>query len=325
MSEDTPAFDQADIDALFGDVGGAAVPARRNGIRALIETDVADHQRLPMLEVVCDRMLRSFATSMRALTTDPMEVSLAGVSGGRFGDLMNRAALPAMFGVFRIEPWNSHGVITIEPGLIYAAVDALLGGRQGSGSPPRVEGRAFTTIETSLVGRLLEQVLSDFSSAFAQVAPITARLERIETSPRFAFIVGPSIVTAHCQFRIDMEGRGGRFGLLLPTTSLEPVREQLTLRFAGERSGTQDSWAAPIEEAVRALHLPLRAVVGRRVMTLEALQALGPGDHLAFDPEPDAPAALVHDGMILARAQLGRRSGRAALRLQAGIAREQRA
>lgn len=325
MSEELPSFDQADIDALFGDVGGAPEPTRRSGIRALIETDVADHQRLPMLEVVCDRMLRSFATSMRALTSDPMEVSLVAVGGGRFGDLMNRAALPGMFGVFRIEPWNSHGVIAIEPGLIYAAVDTLLGGRQGGGSPPRVEGRAFTTIETSLVGRLLEQVLSDFSAAFAQVAPITARLERIETSPRFAFIAGPSIVTANCQFRIDMDGRGGRFGLLLPTTSLEPVREQLTLRFAGERGSGSDSWAGPIEEAVRALALPLKAVVGRRVLSLQALEALKVGDHLPFDPEPAGPAALVHDGLILARAQLGRRSGRAALRLQTAIAGSPRA
>jgi flagellar motor switch protein FliM len=315
-------FDQSDIDALFGDVGEASAQPKRSGIRALIETDVADHQRLPMLEVVCDRMLRSFATSMRALTTDPMEVSLVGVGGGRFGDIMNRAALPAMFGVFRIEPWNSPAVIAIEPGLIYAAVDALLGGRQGSSAPPRVEGRAFTSIETSLVGRLMEQVLNDFSVGFAQVAPITARLERIETSPRFASVVGPSIVTAHCQFRIDMEGRGGRFGLLLPTTSLEPVREQLTLRFAGERSGTQDSWAAPIEDAVRALPLPLQAVVGRKKLTLQALEALAVGDHLAFDPEPEAPASLVLGGLTLARAQLGRRSGRAALRLQTGLSRE---
>lgn len=323
MTDNPSAFDQSDIDALFGDVGSSAAPSRRSGIRALIETDVADHQRLPMLEVVCDRMLRGFATSMRGLTTDPMEVSLVDIGGGRFGDLMNRAALPAMFGVFRIEPWNSPAVIAMEPGLIYAAVDALLGGRQSDGAPPRVEGRPFTTIESSLVGRLMDQVLADFCTGFAQVAPITAKLERIETSPRFASIVGPSIVTAHCQFRIDMQGRGGRFGLLLPSTSLEPVREQLTHRFAGERTGAQDSWAVPIEQAVRALPLSLQAVVGRRVLTLHALEALAPGDHLAFDPEPEAPACLVHDGLTLARAQLGRRSGRAALQLQTGIAREQ--
>ena len=313
---DTPAsFDQADIDALFGDVAAAPEP-RREGIRALIETDVASHQRMPLLEVVCDRMLRSFATSMRALTADAMEVSLVGVSGGRFGELMNRAALPAMFGVFRIDPWGSHGVLAIEPSLIYAAVDALLGGRQGAGAPPRVEGRAFTSIETSLVGRLMDRILADFSTAFAQVAPVTAVLERIETSPRFASIVGPSIVTAHCQFRSDMDGRGGRFSLLLPTTTLEPVRAALAQRFAGERSGGDlRRWADDIEQEVRRLPLRIDAVVGRRAMTLDEVERLGVGDQLRFDPAPAEQALLVHAGTTLARATLGRRGKHAALRL----------
>lgn len=312
---DAASFDQADIDALFGDVGNSAEP-RREGIRALIETDVASHQRLPMLEIICDRMLRSFATSMRALTADPMEVSLCSVTGGRFGDLMNRAALPAMFGVFRIDPWGSHGVLAIEPSLIYASVDALLGGRQGQGAPPRVEGRAFTSIETSLVGRLMERILADFGTAFAQVAPVTAVLERIETSPRFASIVGTSIVTAHCQFRIDMEARGGRFSLFLPTTSLEPVRAALTQRFAGERvGGANRSWAGEIEQEVRRLPLRVDAVVGRRAMTLSELERLAPGDQLRFDPAPADQALLVHAGIPLARAMLGRRGNTAALRL----------
>ncbi|NWP10165.1 flagellar motor switch protein FliM, partial [Escherichia coli] len=51
-------FDQADIDALFGDVGPIA---RKSGLRAVIESKVISHERLPMLEVVCDRVVRSFA------------------------------------------------------------------------------------------------------------------------------------------------------------------------------------------------------------------------------------------------------------------------
>lgn len=319
MSEDPPALEQSDIDALFGDIG-TAVQAPRVGLRALIDTDVADHQRLPMLEVISDRMLRSFATSMRQLSADPMEVSLVSVSGGRFGDIMNRAALPAMFGVFRIDPWGSYGVLAIEPALIYSSVDALLGGRHAAGAPPRVEGRAFTSIETSLVGRLMEQVLTDFGSAFAQVAAITPKLERIETSPRFASIVGPSIVTAHCQFRVDMNGRGGRFSLLLPSTTLEPVREALMQRFAGERGGSGlKSWAPDIEREMRRLPVRLNAIVGRRTMTISELQGLEVGAHLRLEPEPGNLALLAHGGVPLARAMMGRKNGMAALRLTSAI------
>ena len=105
-------FDQADIDALFGDVGPIA---RKSGLRAVIESKVISHERLPMLEVVCDRVVRSFASSMRNLTSDGVDVSLEEVTSTRFGEFMNRVALPAMVGVFKIEEWESTEEDKAEP------------------------------------------------------------------------------------------------------------------------------------------------------------------------------------------------------------------
>ena len=122
-------FDQAGIDALFGD--NAVVIAPKQGLKAVIESKVISHERLPMLEVVCERMVRSFATSMRNLTSDAIDVSLEDLTSARFGDFMNGVALPAMIGVFYVEQWENYGIIVVESSLIYAVVDALLGGRRG--------------------------------------------------------------------------------------------------------------------------------------------------------------------------------------------------
>ena len=94
------ALDQAGIDALFGDIGGPARP--RSGLKAVIESDIISYERLPMLEVVYDRMVRTFATSMRNLTSDAIEITLEDISSIRFGDFVNRIALPAMIGVFGV-------------------------------------------------------------------------------------------------------------------------------------------------------------------------------------------------------------------------------
>ena len=307
------AFDQADIDALFGDVGSAGEP--RTGVRALIENNLAGQERLPLLEVICDRLPRTFATSMRQLTSDAMEVNLEEVGSGRFGDLMNRAALPAMFGVFRIDPWGGHGVITIEPGLIYAVVDALLGGRKGAGGALRVEGRAFTTIETALVGRIMELVLQDFATAFELVASIQPQLERIETAPRFAAITGPAIGTAQCVFRVELDGRGGRFGLLLPITTLEPVRDKLTQRFMGDRIGTDNSWQEHLERELRGTPLRVEAVLAERAMSLREVAGLRVGDTVPLLRSDDGAVHLCHEGRALAAAQLGQRNNLVSLRL----------
>ena len=70
---DGDAFDQASIDALFG---GSAPVTKKSGLKAVIESRVISHERLPMLEVVCEHMVRSFATSK--LSLDEIFVSVYG-------------------------------------------------------------------------------------------------------------------------------------------------------------------------------------------------------------------------------------------------------
>jgi flagellar motor switch protein FliM len=282
-------FDQADIDALFGDFGPAV---RKSGLRAVIESKVISHERLPMLEVVCDRVVRSFASSMRNLTSDGVDVSLEEVTSTRFGEFMNRVALPAMVGVFKIEEWESYGIVTVDSSLIYSVVDALLGGRGGSGSAMVIDGRAFTTIETGLVSRMLSLALNDFAEAFEPIEPVTMNLERIETNPRFAAIAGVSNICATATFRVDMDGRGGRFTLVFPYATLEPVRDKLLQRFMGEKSGRDSIWEAHMAAEVRKTHVSMSVLLGEKPMSIAELQSLEIGQTIALHKSPDDPSIL---------------------------------
>lgn len=304
-------FDQADIDALFGDFGPAI---RKSGLRAVIESKVISHERLPMLEVVCDRVVRTFASSMRNLTSDGVDVSLEEVTSTRFGEFMNRVALPAMVGVFKIEEWESYGLVTVDSGLIYSVVDALLGGR-GGGSPVVIDGRAFTTIETGLVSRMLSLALNDFCEAFAPIEEVHMNLERIETNPRFAAIAGVSNICATATFRVDMDGRGGRFTLVFPYATLEPVRDKLLQRFMGEKSGRDSIWEAHMASEVRKTNVSMSVLLGEKAMSIAQLQSLEIGQTIALHKSPDDALDIACGGVKLAQGQIGQRSGKVAVRL----------
>ena len=309
-------FDQAGIDALFGEVDTGA--KRSKGVRALIETNLVNHDRMPMLEVIFDRTVRTFATSMRNLTSDAIEVSLEGVNTVRFGDYMSRIALPAMIGVFRVPQWGNYGLVTVEAPLIYAVVDALLGGRRGNESTI-IDGRGFTTIETRLIWRMIEVILSDIGAGFASIAPAEMKLERIETSPRFASIAGHTNVCSSATFAVDMEGRGGRFSILLPYATLEPVRDKLLDGFMGESLGTNNLWERHIEEQIRLTNVSLDVVLGEVDMPLRNARALGVGDTLALATGPDDALRLQCGGVDLAPVQLGRRQHHVAVRFLKSI------
>lgn len=310
-------FDQAGIDALFG-FADSGPQQPKSGLKAVIESNVISYERLPMLEVVCERMVRTFATSMRNLTSDAIDVSLEEITSTRFGEFMNHVALPAMFGVFKVREWENFGVITVDSGLIYAVVDALLGGRRGN-APMRVEGRAFTTIETQLVWKMIELALEELSASFEAVEPVTMELERIEASPRFAAIAGPSNITAVATFRVDMEGRGGKFSVLLPYATLEPVRAKLLQRFMGEKLGRDRMWEAHMASELMDTAVTVDVVLGEKQMPLREVTSLKIGQTIALNRSPDDALQVQCGGMPLGQAHIGQRSQNIAIRMATDI------
>jgi flagellar motor switch protein FliM len=149
------------------------------------------------------------STSLRNLTSDNVEVSLDQVSTVRFGDYLNSIPLPALLSVYKAEEWDNSGLMVTDSALIYSIVDVLLGGRKGTPAI-RVEGRPYTTIETKLVERMVSVSLSDLSSAFDPLSPVSFTLERMETNPRFATITQSGNACVLARLRVDMGDRGGR-------------------------------------------------------------------------------------------------------------------
>ncbi|MEQ9349794.1 MAG: flagellar motor switch protein FliM, partial [Alphaproteobacteria bacterium] len=140
-------LEQAEIDSLLG-FGGDGNGEATSGVQAIINSALVSYERLPLLEVVFDRMVRLLTTSLRNFTSDNVEVSLDSVTSVRFGDYLNSIPLPAMLSVFRAEEWDNQGLLVIDSALIYSVVDVLLGGRRGTAA--RIEGRPYTTIERNL-------------------------------------------------------------------------------------------------------------------------------------------------------------------------------
>ena len=183
-------LNQDEIDSLLGFSVSDDDGSDRSGIRAIINSALVSYERLPMLEIVFDRLVRLMTTSLRNFTSDNVEVSLDNISSIRFGDYLNSIPLPAILSVFRAKQLDNYGLLTVDSNLIYSIVDVLLGGRRGT-SAMRIEARPYTTIERTLVQRMIEVILGDAKQAFEPLTEVDFSLERIETNPRFAAIARP--------------------------------------------------------------------------------------------------------------------------------------
>jgi flagellar motor switch protein FliM len=315
-------LNQDEIDSLLGfDDGGGMGDGDRSGIQAILNSALVSYERLPMLEVVFDRLVRMMSTSMRNFTSDNVEVSLDNILSLRFGDYLNSIPLPAMLGVFKAEEWDNYGLLTVDSSLIYSIVDVLLGGRRGTAAM-RIEGRPYTTIERNLVERMVHVVLSDLSAAFDPLSPVTFRFDRLETNPRFAAISRPSNAAIVAKLRIDMEDRGGRLELMLPYATLEPVRELLLQMFMGEKFGRDSIWETHLAEELWLTELEMEAVLDEQIMPLRDILRLRVGSKIMLNATPDSTIELRCGDVAMFGGKMGRKGNHIAIRVEETVKKE---
>jgi len=308
-------LNQAEIDSLLGFDEGPAGTESRSGIERMISSGLVSYERLPMLEIVFDRLVRIMSTSLRNFTSDNVEVSIDNILSLRFGDYLNSIPLPAMLAVFRAAEWDNYGLMVVDSAMIYSVVDVLLGGRRGTAAM-RIEGRPYTTIERSLVERLIRVVLADLSASFDPICPVNFRFERLEVNPRFATINRLSNAAVLVRLRVDMEDRGGRLELLLPYATLEPVRELLLQQFMGEKFGRDSIWETHLAEELWSTDIELSAVLDELEMQLSDVMSLKVGSRLLLNIRPDATVQLRCGGAALFEGKVGRRKSRVAVRIE---------
>ncbi|MCH7543053.1 MAG: flagellar motor switch protein FliM [Proteobacteria bacterium] len=304
-------LNQDEIDSLLGfadDEGNDD----KSGIKALINSALVSYERLPMLEVVFDRLVRMMSTSLRNFTSDNVEVTLDNITSVRFGDYLNSIPLPAMISVVKAEEWDNYGILTVDSALIYSIVDVLLGGRKGTAAL-RIEGRPYTTIERSLVERMVLVVLADLSAAFDPLTPVNFRFDRLETNPRFATVARPANAAILARFRIDMEDRGGRLELVLPYATLEPVRELLLQMFVGEKFGRDSIWEVHLANEMWETDVDIEAVLDEQIMRLGDVMDLKVGSRLMFNVNADPKIEFRCGNVPLLSGRMGRKGDKIAI------------
>jgi len=313
-------LNQDEIDSLLGfDVNDDALQDK-SGVRAIINSALVSYERLPMLEIVFDRLVRLMTTSLRNFTSDNVEVSLDNITSIRFGDYLNSIPLPAILAVFRAEQLDNYGLFTVDSNLIYSIVDVLLGGRRGSAAM-RIEGRPYTTIERTLVQRMIEVIMNDMVQAFEPLAPVNFALDRLETNPRFAAIARPANAAILVKLRIDMEDRGGRTELLLPYATLEPIRKLLLQQFMGEKFGRDSIWEGHLATELWSTRVEIDAILDEQIMSLNKIMNLKVGETIMLNATPDSKIEMRCGGVPLLRGRMGRVGSAVSVRVDEAVQR----
>lgn len=289
-----------------------------DGIKMLIDKNSSTQARMPMLEVIFERLVRLLSTSYRSFTAFTVDVEIESNDTMRFGDYIDNLPNPSLITVAKAIEWNSFISLTIDNSLTYALIDILFGGRK---LPPllKVEGRPYTSIEQSILQSISEVFLNDLSVSFEPISPVTFHLDRVESNPKFATIARPEDVIIVLKLKVRMEARVGYIELILPYSSLDPVKKILQRSFFGDRTSRDPSWASHMESELANTVVDLSVYLNGITTTIKNIANLKVGNTIILDKDPDDDIFVTIDKLKISTGKLGKMDGNVAIKLSDSI------
>lgn len=292
------------------------------GLKTLIARSSESQNRLPMLEVIFDRLVRFLSASYRAFTAYTVDIEVGSQTSERFGDFIEKQPFPSMISVVRAIEWDSPLLVVVDSNLIYALIDILFGGRK-SECALRVENRPYTSIEQSMSQSIVELLLHELSVSFEPVSQVTFQLERIESNPKFASIVRADDIIHILELSIKMEARSGMIQLIIPYSSMEPVKKLLQRSFIGERGSRDPIWTRNLENEISEATVKLHAQLNGVTSTVENLMCLQIGHTIVLDKAPDDDILVMLGKYRIAYGKMGKIDSRVAMKLSSDISLEE--
>lgn len=269
-------LEQAEIDGLL-----KGANSDNRGLNALVHTTTVSYERLPMLEVIFDRLMALLSSSLRSFTSDNVDVNIEEITSMRFKDYLDNVKLPSMLNVIQLGKWDTQALLILDNPMIYSVVDIFLGGRREQGHD--VTNRTYTAIEVALNEEFINVLLRNLSQAFEPVEKIDFFFVRAETNPRFVLIERPSNAGIVVRICIEMDDRGGHIEFFIPYSSIESVRDKLLQTFIGEKFGNDLIWENHLAHEVWQTTIQAEAVLDQVTLKLSDVLSWKVGSTLVLD------------------------------------------
>ena len=238
-------------------------------------------EHLRTLEIIFEHYGRLVATNMPLHVRKNVTVEVMNSEAVTYSEFTNSLSNPVLLGIVNFAPLSGNILIEMADNLGFAIVDRMLG---GSGMPLD-KNRDFSEIELTIMERVFITLTDLLVEPWKNVVEIQPRLERIETNSQFAQIVSPSEMVSIVTMNITMGDVTGMMNVCLPYPCLESVIDRLNTKYWYSNMQEKDSteYKEVIEIAISKAKIPIRALLGRSVISVNDFVNLQKGDIIKLD------------------------------------------
>lgn len=251
--------------------------------------------RMPTLDIIYERFIRlyriSLSNSLRKIAT----ISIISTDLLKFGEFVNTLPIPSCMCIMRFESLRGAALLVFESKLAYALVDSFFGGTDRPYT--KIEGKEFTRIELSIMQKVMDLAIKDLEEAWAPVHKTDISFVRTEVNPQFVGVVPPSDVIISTTFEVELENASGTIALVIPYSTIEPIKHKLNQSFQTESDRGDKEWMEKLEEHLRQANVNMKVNLGEAGITVGDLVNLNVGDIIPLTQDSDGELDLLVEGV----------------------------
>ncbi|MFO7736209.1 MAG: flagellar motor switch protein FliM [bacterium] len=237
--------------------------------------------RMPALEIINDRFARNFRVSLSNNLRKIIDIDVESTSITKFSEFLNSLPIPSCLNIMSFAPLRGQGLIVVEARLLYALATLFFGGKEGARY--KVEGREFSPVELTLVERLVKDMAGILESAWEMIHEVSVEFIRTEVNPQFVGVVPPGDVVVSTTFEVEMEQSRGKMFLMMPYSTIEPIREKLSSSIYADRPEPNKAWRKRIMQNIMKTDISSKVVIGSTTLNIRDLYNLKKGDIIELD------------------------------------------
>jgi len=242
-------------------------------------------EHLRTLEIIFEHYSRLISTNLPVYLRKNVQVSVASSETVTFNEFTNALSNPVILGIINFAPLNGQIIVDLATNLGYAMLDRMLG---GSGIPLE-KSRDFSEIELTIIQKILIMFTQLLRDPWKNVIDVNPVLQRLETNPQFAQVIAPNDMIAIVTLNMKIGDVEGFMNICLPFFSLEDVMDKLNPKywFSTMQENHDENYEEYIETLIRKVDIPIRAVLGKTVVSVSDFMGLQVGDCIRLDSKVD--------------------------------------
>ncbi len=310
---------QAEVDALLNAVAEGSVDPKAseqpssggmsdslsNDLNSNAEVEIVPYDltnqdrvirgRMPTLDIIYERFIRLYRMSLSNALRKIATISIISTDLLKFGEFVNTLPIPSCMCIMRFESLRGPAILVFESKLSYALVDSFFGGTDRPYT--KLEGKEFTRIELSIMRKVMDLAIRDLEEAWNPVHKTDISYLRTEVNPQFVGVVPPSDVIISTTFEVELENASGTIALVVPYSTIEPIKNKLNASFQTELDRVDKEWTATLEEHLRNTEVNVLVNLGSTTITVGDLVNLNIGDIIPLTQDADGEMEILIEGV----------------------------